>query len=177
MSTSDSQRTEDLVAYLDGELNEDDTSQVEETLTEEPSVRQEVERLSRVWELLDLLPESKASPQFTEKTLSAVQTGKMSPDADDSDTRPVRAQPARAWKSRLQTAAVRTAGLIGLLVVGSIGFNGAFRRDTEAMDLLLNDLPVIERLDQYREAGSLEFLEALNRSGILDGESNRSSDD
>ena len=169
MSTSDSQQTENLVAYLDGELNDDAASRVEETLTEQPSVREEVEKLTRVWELLDLLPEPKASAKFTQRTLSAIQTQQAQTEADEADTRPLATQPTVHWKTRGRKIALRFAAFLGLVFAGVLGFNGAFRRDTEAMDLLLRDLPVIERLDQYREVGSLEFLNELHDSGLLHG--------
>ncbi len=177
MSTSDSQQTEDLVAYLDGELNDDDASRVEDTLTEQAPIRQEVEKLTRVWELLDLLPEPKASATFTERTLSAIQTRQAQTDADEADTRPMATQQSQHWKTRARKVTLRFAAFLGLAIVGSIGFNGAFRRDTEPMDQLLKDLPVIERLDQYREAGSLEFLEALNDSGLLNGNADADNSD
>ncbi|MBI1315054.1 hypothetical protein GC176_27500 [bacterium] len=169
MSTSDSRQTENLVAYLDGELNDDDASRVEETLTEQALIRQEVEKLTRVWELLDLLPEGKASATFTERTLFAVQTQLGKGEGEDADTRPIDTMRSSHWKRRLRRIALRTAAFLGLLIVASAGFNGAFRRDTAPMDQLLNDLPVIERLDQYREVGDLEFLKALNNSGLLNG--------
>lgn len=172
MSNSDSRQTENLVAYLDGELNDDDASRVEETLTEQPPIRQEVEKLTRVWELLDLLPEPKASAKFTERTLSAIQTQQAQTDGDEADTRPIATQQRLHWKSRLRKFAMRFAGFLGLVAVASAGFNGAFRRDTESMDQLLNDLPVIERLDQYQEAGSLEYLQTLKDSRLLNDDSN-----
>ncbi len=177
MSTSDSQQTEDLVAYLDGELNDDEASRVEETLTDQAPVRQDVEKLTRVWELLDLLPEPKASASFTERTLSAIRTQHAQTDADEADTRPMAGQRTQVWKARARRGALRFAGFLGLAFVGAAGFNGTFRRDTAQMDLLLNDLPVIERLDQYREAGSLEFLEALNDSGLLHGNADADNSD
>lgn len=169
MSNSDSHQTEDLVAYLDGELNDDAASRVEETLTDQAPIRQEVEKLTRVWELLDLLPEPKRSAKFTERTLSAIQTQRAQTEADEADTRPMATQQGHHWKARARKIVLRFAGFLGLIIVGSVGFNGSFNRNSDRMDQLLNDLPVIERLDQYREAGSLEFLEELNDSGLLNG--------
>ncbi|MHC4880237.1 MAG: hypothetical protein ACYTGL_27625, partial [Planctomycetota bacterium] len=143
---------------------------VEETLTEQAPIRQEVEKLTRVWELLDLLPESKASAKFTERTLSAIQTQQAEAEGEAADTRPIETQRARHWEPRLRVMAMRFVGLLGLILLGTSGFNGAFRRDTDGMDQLLNHLPVIERLDEYREAGSLEYLQKLNDSGLLNDE-------
>jgi anti-sigma factor RsiW len=169
MSTSDSQQNEDLVAYLDGELNDDDASRLEETLAEQASIRRDVENLTRVWELLDLLPGSKASANFTERTLSAIQTRQAQTDAEEADMRPMVTAKGHQWRARARQVTLRFAAFLGLAIVGAIGFNGTFRRNAEPMEQLLQDLPVIERLDQYREVGSLEFLEELNDSGLLDG--------
>ena len=177
MSNSDSHQTEDLVAYLDGELNDDAASRVEETLTDQAPIRQEVEKLTRVWELLDLLPEPRASAKFTERTLSAIQTQRDQSEVDEADTRPMATQQSHHWKTRARKIALRFGAFLGLILVGSAGFNSAFTRNTERMDQLLNDLPIIERLDQYREAGSLEFLEALNDSELLNGNADTDNSD
>jgi anti-sigma factor RsiW len=42
---------ENLVAYLDGELDEVATLEVERTLSESAEIRLEVEELSRTWDL------------------------------------------------------------------------------------------------------------------------------
>ena len=52
---------EDLVAYLDGELDEQASQDIEQTLAQSPAARREVEALARTWKLLRVLPEVKAS--------------------------------------------------------------------------------------------------------------------
>ncbi len=65
-----------LVAYLDGELNDAQTRAIATKLTQSLTARKEVEALQKTWELLDLLPRPKASEDFTARTLSvATQPG------------------------------------------------------------------------------------------------------
>src|SRR5690348_13404435 len=50
-----------LVAYLDGELNDAQTRAIATKLTQSLTARREVEALQKTWEMLDLLPRPKAS--------------------------------------------------------------------------------------------------------------------
>src|ERR1051325_9808599 len=61
-----------LVAYLDGELDEEAAREVETRISQDPTVRAEVESLKRTWDLLDYLPRAEPSPSFTHRTLSLV---------------------------------------------------------------------------------------------------------
>ena len=81
------------------------------------------------------------------------------------------ARPARTeghWRDRVSRWGVRAAGLFGFVFVTSVGFNSTFKADTSDLDLLLQDFPIIERLNQYHEAGSLEFLQQLKDSELFD---------
>src|SRR4051794_34751846 len=61
-----------LVAYLDGELNEPETRAIATKLTQSVSARREAEALEKTWELLEYLPRPKAGPEFTARTLSEI---------------------------------------------------------------------------------------------------------
>src|SRR5262245_7111665 len=65
---------EDLIAYLDGELDEEATRAVESQMNIDPTVRSEVESLKRTWDLLDYLPRPEPSPNFTHRTLDRLST-------------------------------------------------------------------------------------------------------
>jgi len=59
------------------------------------------------------------------------------------------------------------AGLCGAAAAFIVGY-GAMRIQTGRADrLLLQDLPVIESIDEYRYAGDLQFLELLDDSGLF----------
>jgi hypothetical protein len=71
-SLSDKDRA-DLIAYLDGELNERAAREVETRLHRDPTARAEVEALRRTWALLDYLPRPEPSAHFTHRTLTRVE--------------------------------------------------------------------------------------------------------
>ncbi len=168
------EQPEELIAYLDGELNDAAAADVEETLARDPEVRQQVEKLTRAWDLLDLLPAARASSEFTEKTLSAIGTERKSSDNADTEFLPV--QLGRRVRASGGRWAIRVVGLIGLLIVAGVGFNGSFRRDADPIDKLLTELPLIERLDQYQAVGDVEFLRHLASSGLFDEQSDSQSE-
>ncbi len=60
----------DLIAYLDGELDERRSRELEARLGRDPKARAEAEALRRTWALLDYLPRPEPSEQFTHRTLS-----------------------------------------------------------------------------------------------------------
>ena len=66
--TADPQ-TAELVAYLDGELPEQDADRVEQLLLGNPPLRRNAESLDRTWQLSNSLEEASASGEFTQKTL------------------------------------------------------------------------------------------------------------
>ncbi len=62
----------ELVAYLDGELDETTAAALEAKLHLNPKARAEAEQLRRTWELLDFLPKSQPSVDFTHRTMERV---------------------------------------------------------------------------------------------------------
>lgn len=167
MSETEPEQSEELVAYLDGELNDEAATQIEETLAKDAAVRQDVEKMTRAYEMLDLLPSAKASNSFTEKTLSAITARPKLADDNEAETEylPELGRRVRASGPRW---AVRIVGLVGLMIVATIGFNRTSQRDAQDIDVLLTELPLLERFDQYQAAGDVKFLEQLASSGLFD---------
>ena len=69
----DAPLTEELVAYLDGELGMAGNEAVEAKISVDPTVRAEADALKKTWDLLDYLPRPEPSPNFTERTLSKLE--------------------------------------------------------------------------------------------------------
>lgn len=158
---------EDLIAYLDGELPDESASAVENSLVNDASVRRDVEQLTRTFDLLDLLPTSKASDGFAEKTLTAIRTQARVPDSESvADDVPV-GQPSNLPRTAIQWG-LRAVALLGLMFVAVVGFNGSFHQGSKPIDELLSELPLIQRLDQYQEIGDVKFLNQLSESGLFD---------
>ena len=70
------------------------------------------------------------------------------------------------WVQRMRWG---VAGII-VAVFALAGFGVAYERLTRDQRQLLRDLPVIERVDLYREVNSIEFLEKLASEGLFDEE-------
>ncbi len=146
---------EQLVAYLDGELDEASARRVEELLATDPEARQTLHQLERAWQLLDELQGEEAPPQFTRTTLEMV-TVEAARQFELSRARRM----WRTWGRRIVFgAALVAAGLAGFLAVALVGGN-ADRR-------LLEDLPLLESLPEYREIDSLDLLRSLYREGLF----------
>jgi hypothetical protein len=63
---------ENLVAYLDGELEVEAARDLEGRLQLDPAARQEAEALKQAWDLLDYLPRPEVSSTFTNRTLDRI---------------------------------------------------------------------------------------------------------
>lgn len=145
----------DLVAYLDGELDAEQTRSVEERLSGDAEYRRQLRELQRTWDLLDHLPTADVDESFTRTTVAMVAVS-ASGDVDH-----VAAQRGRRkrWLWWSGTAAAALAFAAGYVVVAVL-----VSRENRR---LLRDLPVIERLDQYRYADSVEFLRQLEHEGLF----------
>jgi len=137
---------EQLVAYLDGELDERAGRQIEQLLADDPQVRQRLQRLERAWELLDELDVSQVSEQFTQTTLEIVTVAAKQHVEQD-----VAAAPRRRWA--VIGGSLLAAGLAGFLAVAWL------RPDPDRQ--LIEDLPVLENLDHYRQIDDIEVLRLL----------------
>ncbi len=159
-NVNDSTRIEqaEMVAYLDGELDVQQVADVEKRLSEDPEYRVRLQQLQQAWDLLDELPRSKGDEQFTRSTVEIV----VVKAREEAERRA--AVPAwRTWLPRLG----------GLMLVGGVSLAGYLlswqlaNRDNRQ---LVEDLPVIEKMSQYKQAESLEFLRMLVKEGVFETE-------
>jgi len=146
---------EQLVSYLDGELEAVEARRVEEALAADPRVRQELRQLERSWELLDELPRTQVDESFTRSTVEMIAVCAEKDLVAARSELPRRKR--RAWL--LAGGTLLAAAAAGFLFVATL----SHRADEQ----VLLDLPVIEHLDQYRELEDLEFLRALKTKGFL----------
>lgn len=65
---------ENLVAYLDGELDDAAAEKVHAALGRDPRLREEAAELSQTWDLLNYLPRPQAPQDFTQKTVQRLET-------------------------------------------------------------------------------------------------------
>jgi len=151
------EQRENLVAYLDGELDEAGAQEVEQILSESPVARHEVDMLSRTWDLLTALPGAKASEDFSRKTLTSIRAAEASQGGIDGD----------AVARQVKRGLVLAATVAILAVCGVVAFRGMKTGVPNDADLLLNDFDVIEHLDEYQEIGDIEFLKTLKAKRTL----------
>jgi anti-sigma factor RsiW len=155
------QEREELVAYLDGELDADSARALEARLSRDPRARAEAESLKNTWELLDYLPRPAPSTNFASKTLDRL-TGTMRalPTA--------RRRPWPAWS-------VGTCWAAAVLLAVVAGWSGgrwqADVRDAHARMTLeeaaAQHLHAIENQGMYANVDDLAFLQALDQPDLF----------
>ena len=140
---------EQLVAYLDGELDDEASRRVEAILAADPDLRQQLAQLDRTWEALDGLGRVEVDERFTQTTMEMVAL------AAEEDVEKQQAKRPRKTRQRwLQGGVVLTAAAVaGFLTV-------ILTRDDPNRELL-DDLPVLEHLEQYRQVEDVKFLRQL----------------
>ncbi len=153
---------EDLVAYLDGELAGEARRDVEVRLSLDPRWRAEAEALKRAWDLLDFLPRPEPSPDFTQRTLSRLEPiRKPAKQPEPAPVRTLKFQPRWLGLAAGWAAAVLVVGLGGYFLAGG----GSVRAPGEAE--LTRDLRIIENKRFYDAVEDMDFLRAVDRSGLF----------
>lgn len=150
------EQRDNLVAYLDGELEEDTTQYIDQVLAKSEVARHEVEALARTWELLDLLPRPNATDTFTERTMTTLRVSEVRTNMVD--------QP---WFGYVRKAAVAAVWVAVLLVSASAGYMVTTRAIANPHDELLTNLELLKSLDMYQEIGSMSFASELQRLGTF----------
>jgi hypothetical protein len=152
---------EQLVAYLDGELDAQSSRRIEELLAADPEVRKKLHRLERTWEMLDELDSTPVGEQFTRTTLEMVAVAAQEDVRKTLDEAPRRRRRLWLW------------AIGGMLAAGMAGFLTIALSTTDPNRQLLNELPVLENLDEYRQIGDLKFLNLLQKENLfVKGEEN-----
>lgn len=161
--------TEKLVAYLDGELPEGDSREVELSLVSDPEMRTAVEQLNRTYELLDLLPRPNASGEFSSRTLATLKVADVTASLPVDSTASAPTVSLSQLKPSRFSIAKRIAWVSGLLSLCVLGFvAGRIATRPPGGDAWLDDVTLIERIEVYREIGDVEFLRELKQEGVLD---------
>jgi anti-sigma factor RsiW len=146
---------EEIVAYLDGELDTEAEARVVRKLSEDPEYRARLGELQQTWDLLDNLSRSEADDEFAQSTIAMVAV-QAEAEAKSQTLRIVRRRNF-AW---LAAAAALLLALVG-------GFAAVRYLLTEDDRNLVRDLPVIEKVDEYRYIDDVEFLRQLAREDLF----------
>lgn len=149
---------EELVAYLDGELDASGAARVERRLADDATYRARLAQLQRAWDMLDTLQRVEANDDFTRSTVEMISI-KAVDDAKTGQMRIVRRR-SLAWVSIS----------LAILVAATSGYFLLQWRLDQPNRELVRDLPVIERIDEYRDADRVEFLQQLHQEGLFAAE-------
>ncbi|MGD9633426.1 MAG: anti-sigma factor, partial [Pirellulales bacterium] len=158
MSTSplqpDAQETDDLVAYLDGELSADDCRRVERRLASDADYRRRLTELEQAWTALDALPPTVVDDDFARTTIEMVCVAAESDAKQESTSRVDADRRRRNWWIG--------GGLATALAAFAATWIFAPSRDRA----LVADLPVVAQLDVLNDVGDIEFLRGLEKLDI-----------
>jgi len=150
---SASQRS-NFVAYLDGELSEEETRGIEQLLASNEVARHDMESLATAWELLDDLPRTNAPKDFAEKTIATL---KM-----EEQVTPLH---ERLWYQQVTKYGSLLAGVLLVIGCGVAGFLVARTVPPSRADAMLQEYELLEHFDGYEEIGSADFLTRLQKNG------------
>lgn len=153
---------EDLVAYLDGELDAEAARALEARLNLDAEARAEAEALRRTWEVLDYLPRPEPTAAFSSRTIQRVSSLRQQTLPVQADSRPwPRWAFAAGW-----AAALLLAGTLGFAAVSwfserkPIPVQAAHPIDVD--QVLVRDLRLIENKRLYELAVDMNFLRDLD---------------
>jgi anti-sigma factor RsiW len=144
---------QNLVAYLDGELDAATARTVVAKLSQSAAHRRELERLRQTWEMLDYLPQPKATKTFTQQTVQKLQALKRAPK----------------WTGwRLAGAACWAAGVF---IASLLSFQLAQRQAPARLpEPTTEDLRVLEHREfwpVYQRIDSVDFLRELDHPELF----------
>jgi anti-sigma factor RsiW len=157
-------QTAELVAYLDGELPEQDADRVEQLLLTNPPLRRNAETLDRTWQLLNSLEEATASGEFTQKTLASISTVSGESDADRSTDRRWSLKMHLAWPLIARGLIWCLAGFIACSA-GLLLSRKARRERTDPTDAqILRDLDLYHQYPMIWRIPDVEFLKEISEN-------------
>ena len=152
---------EDLVAYLDGELDDTTSKRLEERLSNDETARQRLRALAVSWDLLDHLPRAATDESFTRTTVELIAVeARKDVDAEEAA---IPSRNRRRW----------IGGLIAGLAAAMIGFVAVVVAWPDENERLLRDLPVVQNYELYDvtpESGAIDFLRSLEKTNWFVGE-------
>lgn len=139
---------QELVAFLDGEITETERATIEERIANEPALAQRLDDLRGTWQLLDHLPPTEPTDDFTRTTVTM------------TAIRSRRGALSRFLRRRWKTLAGVVAGL-------AAGYSAVFLPMQYEQRQRLRDVPVIDNVDLYLHAESIEFLRQLDSAELF----------
>ncbi len=152
----------ELVAYLDGELDDAGTQAVEAKIATNPDARAELDAMKQTWGMLDFLPKASPSPNFTNRTMERLSLEKVGP----KKTMPMRG--THPWLTRFAWAAAVLIALGGGYLISANAFRTPTPEPIPDADLpLMDNLRIAEKWRFYENADDLEFVKKLTNPDLF----------
>ncbi len=135
-----------LVAYLDGELPNDEVGLVDQTLASDPVLRERLDKLRITWDLLGDLPDVQPQRDLTQTTIAMVAL------AVKKEKSP--------WHAWLTSNRWMWLALGAALMFGGGTWMAKLRAATQTQQVL-NDLPILDHYPKLSQVESVAWLEKL----------------
>lgn len=160
--------TEELVAYLDGELDSKAADSVANRLSRDQKLRTEADALQRAWDILDILPRPQPSATFTARTLSmAIPTAAATPYGQ---TMVLTGPGMSATSSPGGGLSFWLATLMLIAAAGAVGYLAHRELSptrTPNLDPSLEDVPMMKNMRLYRHVDDMDFLHRLDSPDLF----------
>lgn len=140
-----------LVAYLDGELDDDQRRELEERLVAEPRLREQMQRLQQSFDMLNELPTPQPQDNFARSTVEMIAL--TTSQALEIQRR------QRPWR----VIGYGLAATVAALLVVAISFLFVRNEQEREYAQQLGDLAVVQNLQGHLSNVPPEFLRALAR--------------
>lgn len=145
-----------LVAYLDGELSDDETRELETKLSRSLSARREVDALRKSWDLLEFLPRPEAPDDFASRTITRIQSQDVAAE--------LLVERAR----RYALYGVKGGGwFIAATALAVLAFCLVSEWTPNRTRDLIRDLHIFENLDAFQDVPDFKFLQEMAQLGVL----------
>jgi anti-sigma factor RsiW len=148
---------EQLVAYLDGELNDQQSAAMEKRLRDDPKLRRMADDLDRTWGLLDALEPVVAGEEFSQRTMKTVATSYSHAEQQ----RPASLQRLLSTFASSQALTWFGIGVLGTLCgLGLSAFRSPSEESAQATQLL-RQIDILDRYPRYSIIPDVASLQQL----------------
>jgi hypothetical protein len=149
-----------LIAYLDGELDSQNVRRMEDRLSQEPELREKMTVLEQTWNLLDSLETVPVDKELVRSTMEVV-TLTIEKELHEGK---------KNFEQRKISDFLIT--LVIVMLCGVIGYQLMSLHRLYVDRQILDDIPIIQQMNTYKEIGNFDFLRELAKERIFDTPSN-----
>lgn len=143
---------DELVVYLDGQLDGPQRKQIERLLLDDEEARDRLSKLQQSWDALDALPRPSCAQSFTESTVKLVIQKELQQQRQSKPWRQV-------WRP---VAAVAT--IAASLAVGFLGTRFVLTSEDRQF---LESYDLIENWEKYESVGDFQYLLRLDKDALF----------